>query len=191
MQLQPPAPPATNTTTAPTYFLSFTDGGAKTYTLNPTIQLALTSYPVNANTEFGTWIKIPGNSNNSGYIYLATPLDSSNMNKLSTNTNYNIHYYTCYTGQTIPDSDLGCLSFIMSTPSGSDSTVSQTQTATYFNKITSVTYVGRKYDTNNQLMSPQYSIKGVFNALVKNNVTNQTRVFSSGQYNIVIGCRAQ
>ncbi len=180
-------PPATTSTT---YSLSFLDGSTTTYTLNATIQLALTSYPTNANTEFGTWIKIPGNSNNSGYIYLATPLDSSNMYKLAINTNYSIHYFTCYTGQTIPDSDIGSLSFLMSTPSGTDSTVSQTLTTTYYNKITSVTYIGRKYDSVNLLMSPQYVVKGTFNAQVKNNVTGLTRVFSNGQYSIVIGCRA-
>ena len=181
-------PPATTSTT---YSLSFLDGSTNTtYTWTNWTMQYLTAYPTNANANYGTWVPIPPVGSNHGWLYLVTPLDSSNMYKLAINTNYNIHYYNYNTGQSIPDSDIGSLSFMMSTTSsGTDSTVNQTQTTTYYNKITSVTYIGRVYDTNNSVMTAQYVIKGVFNALVKNDVSNLTRVLSNGQYSFLIEVR--
>lgn len=185
------SPTITNTVSPVSYSISFTDATAKAYTLSPTIQLALKLYPSNANTEFGTWISTTGTSLNSGYVYLAFPVDSSDVGKVLTNTNYPIQYHKAYAAQTIPDNKLGCLSFLMTGTAGTDSTVSNAQTSTYYHTITSIQYVGRKYDAVNMIISPQYVITGVFNANIRNDVTQQSRVFSNGQYCLLLGCRAQ
>jgi hypothetical protein len=89
------------------------------------------------------------------------------------------------------DNTIGELSFHMSTASGTDSTVNESQTTTFYNMVTSVTYIGSEYDTDNQMRSPQYEIIGRFTARVKNDVSQQIRIVSNGSYKIVIGCKPQ
>lgn len=172
------------------YYISFEDNStAKSYVLSQTTQTALTTYPRHANLQYSVWVE--AGQNNSGYVNMVLPLDSSDMHKIYLNNYHNILYQTPSFFQTISDSTIGCLSFTISTPDGTDSSVNEVRTTTYYNQITSITYIGNEYDVINQIASPQYVVSGTFTAEVNNSVSKQKRVLTNGQYSFVIGCRPQ
>lgn len=185
---------SSSTTTTPTYYVSYTDTTAKTYEANQEILIDITLWPINSIATASVSFNLANSTTdyvNSRTFTIYLPIDSSDIKSVPLNVKSKIYGYALYTGTSLPDSTIGNLCITMTTSSGTDSTIYENQTSTYYNEITSINYVGRSYDTYNKIENANFVITGQFNTLVKNNVTHLTRPITNGKYSFLFGCRCQ
>jgi hypothetical protein len=176
-----PAPIVTNST----YWISYVDTTMRTwgiYAANSTVvglnpQTGLpypnTAYSEQYNNKFGY-----ANFN------IELPVDSSSLVKIVKNKRQII---TNFDPQQSAFQVSGGISLSSSNSiTGTDSFVSETDTLTYYSRITSLTYIGRAYDSFYQRSDAVYILQGDFNVLVNNDLSNTKRVWSNGKYKFTV-----
>ncbi|MDZ4822695.1 MAG: hypothetical protein SH856_04490 [Flavobacteriales bacterium] len=182
-------------TTRSEYYLTYTDGSEFTYPGEGGFLESLRSLANDNNAAWynvGMDFELPGNDfADHLYFQVTLPIDSTSMiltpidtfcllNDSVSWTNYGYEYpgsikYEKVTGQ-----------------DGTDVNVDETSTSEFYNKITSVEYVGNhRYDQIEQLLLCDYEVSGEFKMRIVNDITQEIRILDNGQYKIKVSVIAQ
>lgn len=113
-------------------------------------------------------------------LTVCAPGDSSKMINVPLNQNFVAGSIISYS--------IGAISFTNYRKSGTDNIQPETTLNNYFNKFTSVTYLGnRRYSQTSSAIICDFELTGAFNVRVKNDVTQAIRDVS-GTYRLRFGC---
>lgn len=171
-------PPPTTTTTNSLY-VTFTDSSkVKSYQcqewncsnyalVTPPLQISYVNYQTGYN------------------LVVLLPYDSSSIKTVPLNKKFLVKAYSKVGGYSHPTSALGNIELESSSSNG-DKFIDQVDTLTHYNKITSISYYKRAYNSLKMQMEAWWIVKGEFNVLVKNGATNQNRVWSNGSYSLIV-----
>lgn len=186
-----PSTPSQPASSAYSVTLSYTDNGqGESYAeeRHEYICMCLTANLYRGSYRRGTYFQIVAAKNYNVHVSVNVPLDSSKLQLVQLNHKYPINLYTAIGTK----DSFGTFRFNKVTGTGTDLIENETDSTTYFNKFTSITYLGnRRYDQYEKAMVCEYEIAGEFNIRVKNDLSNLVRVVSNGKYKLRLSFLAQ
>lgn len=179
------------------YFIEYTDNGTLNHfeATGQTIPLLRSLAHDNAAESYYTGMSFdlmtPSDFTDNFMASVVLPIDSSHIDEMPLNQrclqNDSSDWWTDY-GYVYR----GAMRFTKVGQSGEDQNIDEADTTEYYNKVTSIVYLGNhRYDTVEHLLLCDYVIEGEFRIRVINDLTNAVRILESGSYKMRVSVIAE